>query len=215
MRRRRPGVTTAPTTAALATGERPGDTAAPTTAALATGEGPGLTAAVTTAALATGAPMTPTPRRPGPSGISHSCCFERGVRVVGLVGLDGGDDRLDRDPAVGDELPAGATHRRSERRGPQVLVDQHAGDRTRLHRSGEMDDILFGEGLGELVLEALDLFGPGHVRQLMSVDRAVLGLLEDEDVHDPDDAGVVEPDQLFSTLAREILSAGGEFDDQI
>ena len=40
-RRPGPGVTTAPTTAALAMGEGPGETAAPTTAALAMGEGPG------------------------------------------------------------------------------------------------------------------------------------------------------------------------------
>ena len=52
---------------------RPGLTAAPTTAALATGEGPGVTALVTTAALATGARTTPTrPRRPGPNGMSGS-----------------------------------------------------------------------------------------------------------------------------------------------
>jgi len=57
---------TAPTTAALATGDGPGETAEPTTAALAIGDRPGDTAAPTTAALATGAPMTPTPRRPGP-----------------------------------------------------------------------------------------------------------------------------------------------------
>src|SRR6186713_3385802 len=96
--RRRPGVTAAPTTAAFATGDRPGPTAAPTTAALATGDGPGPMAAPTTAAFATGPPMTPTPRRPGPSGMSDSLRFE------GRVGFDRGDDGLDRDPAVGDEL---------------------------------------------------------------------------------------------------------------
>src|SRR3954471_21239010 len=106
MRRRRPGVTAAPTTAALATGDGPGDTAAPTTAALATGDGPGPTAAPTTAALATGAPMTPTTLRPGPSGMSASLCFEGHVR------FDGGDEGLDRNPAIGKQLAACAAHGR-------------------------------------------------------------------------------------------------------
>src|SRR6187455_2468732 len=111
MRRRRPGVTTAPTTAAFATGEGPGETAAPTTAAFAIGDGPGPTAAPTTAAFATGPPMTPTPRRPGPSGISDSLWFE------GRVSFDRGDEGLNRDPAVGDELPACPANRGGERCG--------------------------------------------------------------------------------------------------
>src|SRR4051812_48324253 len=136
----------APTTAALATGERPGDTAAPTTAALATGDGPGRTAAVTTAAFATGPPITPTPARRGPSGISDSCCLCH----LGLVGFDGGDDGLVGDPAVGDQLAACASHRGAERSGPQVFVDEHARDAARVHSRGEMVDIGFGEGLDEL-----------------------------------------------------------------
>src|SRR6478752_7053700 len=123
MRRRRPGVTAAPTTAALATGERPGLTAAPTTAAFATGDGPGPTAAPTTAALATGAPTTPTrPTRPGRSGTSNSLGLELGV------GFDGGNDGLDRNAPIGDQLAAGVASGGGERRGPDVLVDQHAGN---------------------------------------------------------------------------------------
>src|SRR3954451_19956004 len=132
MRRRRPGVTTAPTTAALAIGEGPGVTTAPTTAALATGERPGPTAAPTTAALATGAPTTPTrPTRPGRSGTSNSLGFELGV------GFDGGDDGLDRDAAVGDQLSARVAGGGRERCRPGVLVDQDAGDAARVHRGGE------------------------------------------------------------------------------
>ena len=92
--RRRPGVTAAPTTAALATGERPGVTAAPTTAALATGDGPGLATEATTAALAT---------RDGRSGISGSFYFEC------FVSFDGGRDGLGGDAPVGDQLRTGAT----------------------------------------------------------------------------------------------------------
>ncbi len=84
---------------------RPGVTAAATTAVFATGEGPGLTALATTAVFATGWPMTPTrPTRAGLSGISVSF----GGRADEVVGLDGRDDRLDRDPSVGDELAARA-----------------------------------------------------------------------------------------------------------
>src|SRR5947207_10787756 len=116
MRRRRPGVAAAVTTAALATGEGPGVTAAVTTAALATGDGPGRTAAVTTAALATGAPTTPTrPTRPGRSGTSNSLGLELGV------GFDGGNDGLHRDSTVRDQLAARVASGRRERRRPDVL----------------------------------------------------------------------------------------------
>src|SRR4051812_29443361 len=106
MRRRRPGVTTAPTTAALATGD-----------------GPGRTAAVTTAALATGAPTTPTrPLRPGRRGMSDSLGLEIGV------GFDGGNDGLNRDAAICDQLASRVAGGRRERRRPGVLVHQHACD---------------------------------------------------------------------------------------
>ena len=80
---------------------RPGVTAAPTTAALATGAGPGVTALATTAVLATGWPMTPRrARRAGLSGISVSFFDDVYVR------LDRGDDRLDWNSAVRDQLTA-------------------------------------------------------------------------------------------------------------
>src|SRR6185436_3326016 len=123
MRRRRPAL--------------PGVTAAATTAVFATGAGPGVTALATTAVFATGCPMTPTrPTRPGPRGISVS--FGRGC----FVGLDGGDDRLDRDPSVCDQLAARPPRGRCERRGPQVLPDEHAGGAARVHCGGEMLDVL-------------------------------------------------------------------------
>src|SRR4051794_41895024 len=104
-------------TAALATGEGPGLTAAPTTAAFAIGDGPGRTAAVTTAAFATGAPTTPTrPIRPGRRGTSDSLGLELGV------GFDGGDDGLDGDAAVGDELAAGVAGGGRGRRPPRGVV---------------------------------------------------------------------------------------------
>src|SRR3954471_21521032 len=102
MRRRpRPGVTAAPTTAALATGACTGD----------------ATAAVTTAALATGAPTTPTRPTRAALSLSGSCLRE------GLGGLERGDDRLDRNAPVRDELASGAAVCRGDLRRPQVLVD--------------------------------------------------------------------------------------------
>src|SRR3954449_8477714 len=110
---------------------RPGVTAAATTAVFATGEGPGETALATTAVFATGAPMTPTPPTRAPlSGISVSFgrrCF---------IGLDGGDDRLDGNPAVGDELTSGAPCRGREGPGPEVLPDEHPGGAPRFHGCG-------------------------------------------------------------------------------
>src|SRR5512132_2352364 len=82
---------------------RPGVTAAATTAVFATGEGPGDTAFATTAVLATGCPITPTrPTRAALSGISDSFCCEC------FVGLDRGNDGLNRYPSVRDQLPARA-----------------------------------------------------------------------------------------------------------
>ena len=157
-------MTTAPTTAALAIGDGPGDTAAPTTAALATGDGPGLATAPTTAVLATGAADDADVR---------ATWSERHVRLLllrafGLVGLDGGDEGLDRDPAVGDELPAGSAHGRGERGGPQVLVDEDRGDAARVHGRGEVVDILFGEGLRELRLEPREFAELVEVGQLLA-----------------------------------------------
>src|SRR3954452_4035130 len=119
---------------------RPGVTAAATTAVFATGEGPGETALATTAVFATGWPMTPTlPTRPGPRGISFS--FGRGC----FIGLDGGDDRLNWNPSVGDQLAARASRCRCEWRSPQVFPDEHSGRTPWRHCSREVHDIFRGQ----------------------------------------------------------------------
>src|SRR2546428_3675633 len=107
----------------------PGVTAAATTAVLATGEGPGVTAAATTAVFATGRPMTPTlPTRAGLRGMSGS------LGRWCLIGLDGGDDCLNRDPSVGDQLATRPPRGRCEWGSPQVLPDKYSGGASRLHR---------------------------------------------------------------------------------
>src|SRR5213083_2540816 len=116
---------------------RPGVTAAATTAVFATGDGPGETAFATTAVFATGWPMTPTrPTRAGLIGMSGS--HIRGC----FIGLDRGDDRLNRYPSVGDELAARAACRGREWRRPEVLPDEHAGGATGFHRRGEVLDVV-------------------------------------------------------------------------
>src|SRR5947209_19280818 len=114
------------------------------------GAGPGVTALATTAVLATGWPMTPTlPTRAALTGMSVSFggrCF---------VGLDRGDDRLNRNPTVGDQLPAGTPRRGCERRGPQVLPDQHSGRAARFHGSGEVLDVVGSQQLRQLRLDCL------------------------------------------------------------
>src|SRR6478736_9551640 len=109
--------------------------------------------------------MIPLPARPGPSGMSDSCWFER---LVGLVRLDGGDDGLDRNASVRDELAAGAAHGRGERRRPDVLVDEDTGDAARLHGGSEVLDVLFGKRLDELRLESLQLAQLVEVAELLS-----------------------------------------------
>src|SRR6266487_4429136 len=129
MRRRRPTL--------------PGVTAAATTAVFATGEGPGDTALATTAVFATGCPMTPTlPTRAARTGISDS--FRRKC----LIGLDGGDDRLDRNPSSRDQLATRAPRRRCEWRSPQVLPDEHPGGASRIHGGSEVLDGFRSQQLG-------------------------------------------------------------------
>ncbi len=54
--------------------------------------------------------------------------------------------------------------------------------------------ILIGQRLHQLGLDAGQLTQLVEVAQLLGHDRAILGLLQDEDVHDADDAGVMEPE---------------------
>src|SRR6266571_2618310 len=127
---------------------RPGVTAAATTAVFATGDGPGVTALATTAVFATGWPMTPTlPTRAGLIGMSGSYC------LGGCIGLDRGDDRLDGYASGGDELAAGAPCRGRERRRPEILPDEDAGGASRVHRGGEVLDIVLRQQLCQLGLE--------------------------------------------------------------
>src|SRR5438270_12691922 len=151
MRRRRPG--------------RPGVAAAATTAVFATGAGPGVTALATTAVLATGAPMTPTlPTRAALNGISDS--YAR--RCV--IGLDRGDDRLNRNPSVGDQLAARAPRRRREWGGPQLLPDEHSGGAVGLHGRGEALDVVLSQQLG---LQRLQLSEFADVAELHRLDGTV------------------------------------------
>src|SRR4051794_14764593 len=148
---------------------RPGVTAAATTAVFATGEGPGETALATTAVFATGWPMTPTlPTRAALSGMSVSFARSR------FIGLDRGDDRLNGNPSVRDQLTARSTRRRCKRRRPQVLPDQHAGSTSRLHGGGEVRDIVGGQELRQLRLYLLQRTEVFDLGELLRVDSAVL-----------------------------------------
>src|SRR4029079_13465150 len=96
--------------------------------------------------------MTPTlPTRAARTGMSGSFGFEL------FVGLDRGDDRLDRDPSVGDQLSARAPGGGGERCRPQVLPDEDAGRAARLHGVSQMEDVVLGQQLGQLGLELLEL----------------------------------------------------------
>src|SRR4051812_44530290 len=139
--------------------------AAATTAVFASGAGPGVTAFATTAVFATGWPMTPTlPTRAALRGISFS--FGRGC----FIGLDGGDDRLNGNPSVGDQLATGASRRRCEWRSPQVLPDEHAGSASRLHGSREVHDVSLGQQLCQLHLECFQLSELADIGELHRLD---------------------------------------------
>jgi hypothetical protein len=98
-----------------------------------------------------------------------------------LVGLERGDDGLDRDAAGGDELAAGATSRGRERCGPRVLPDQNPGGAVGLHRRGEVLDVFLGEELSELGLDGRQFVDLVEIVDLEGLDRAVRILVEDEE----------------------------------
>src|SRR3954471_6311025 len=140
---------------------RPGVTAAATTAVFAMGAGPGVTALATTAVLATGWPITPTlPTRAALSGMSVSL----GCRC--FIGLDRCDDRLNRNPSVGDQLAARTPRCGCERCCPQVLPDQDSGGAARLHGRGEVLDVVGSQQLRQLGLDRLKRSEPVDVGEL-------------------------------------------------
>src|SRR4051812_5560425 len=153
MRRRRPGVTAAATTAVFATGCTLGV----------------ATAAPTTAAFATGARTTPTrPTRAALSTISCSSRFER------LIGLERGDDRLDRDPPVGHQLATGASGGGREGSRPEVLVHEDPGDAAGTHRHGQLLDVVHGQQLGELSFDRHEVAEVAEIGELHRIHGAGL-----------------------------------------
>src|SRR3954452_5562467 len=153
---------------------RPGVTAAATTAVFAMGEGTGLTALATTAVFATGWPITPTlPTRAGLNGMSISFAFCFGV------GFDRREDGLDRNASVGDQLAARPPSRGRKWRRPGVLPDENAGCAAGLHRRREVLDVLGGQQLGELCFHGSQLPEVRDVGQLHRIDSAVLVLGQD------------------------------------
>src|SRR6185295_6211386 len=113
--------------------------------------------------------MTPTrPTRPGPSGISASFV------LVGFIGFDRGDDRLNRNPPVGDQLATRAPRGRRERCCPQVLPDEHTRGASRVHGGREVRDVLLREELRKLTLERLKLAELLEVGKLHRLDGTIL-----------------------------------------
>ena len=108
-----------------------------------------------------------------------SCGSEGHVSLLlrrGLVGLERGDDGLDRDAAAGDQLATGPASGRRERRRPGVLPDEHAGDGAGLHGLGEVEHVLLGEELGDLGLDDPQLVDLVEVVDLEGLDGAVVVL---------------------------------------
>src|SRR3954469_649966 len=185
-------------------------TAAATTAVLATGEGPGETALATTAVFATGWPMTPTlPTRAALSGMSVS------FRCGCFIGLDGGDDRLNGNPSVRDQLTTRTARSRCKRRRPEVLPDQHSGSASRLHGGGEVHDIVGGQKLRELRLDFLQRTEVLDLRELLRIHGTVLVLGQDQDVDHADRPGIDQREQLLCHFAREVARSRRKLDDEV
>src|SRR4051794_37210721 len=78
-----------------------------------------------------------------------------------------------------------------------------------------MDDVVGGQQLRQLGLDDLHLSELFDVGELGDVDRAVLVLVEDQDVDDADRPGVDELDELRRHLAGEVLRSRRELDDEV
>ena len=113
------------------------------------------------------------------------------------------------------ELPAGVADGGPEPRGPQVLEDEDGAQGARLHDLAEGEDVLLGQGLGQLRLEPGELTHVLEIAQLLGHDGPVGALADQDQVHHPDDPGVVEPEQLFGRFAREVLLPCRELDHQV
>src|SRR5205823_5404927 len=164
----------------------------------------------TAAVLATGRPMTPRramrARRNGMSG---------SFTLVRLLGLDGGEDGLDRDPPVGDQLAAGAAGRGSERRGPAVLPDEDAGGGSGLHRLGQIDDVLGREELSELGLDSPKLVDRVQIVDLDRIDGALAVLGQDQEVEHPDGPRLDEAGKLACHLTAEVAVPSRKLDHEV
>src|SRR5205823_3459687 len=101
---------------------------------------------------------------------------------------DRGQHRLDRDTSARYELAAGVTHGRAERRGPH----QQHGRGPRLHRLGQITDVLLGErdrqvGLGQAQVTELTLT---EVGDLKGFEGSVVVLSQEQHVQDSDETAV-------------------------
>ena len=100
----------------------------------------------------------------------------------GLVGLDGCQDRLNRDPAGCDQLPTGSPCRRTERCRPNVLPHDDSSGAAVLHRRSEVLDILSGKDLGDFSLERHQLGKLVEIVDLERFDHPVVVLVEDQQI---------------------------------
>ena len=183
---------------------RPGLTAAPTTAALATGDGPGGDRCGDDRGLGDGGADDADPSDScWSSGMSGSC------RSSSSSASMRGDDRLDGDAAVGDQLAAGAAGGGRERRRPEVLVDEHAGDASGVHRGGEVHDVVRGEQFGELGLELDQWAESPRSESSIASTLPSASFARMISVDHPDRAGVGQPHQLLGDLAGEVLVPSG------
>ena len=73
-----------------------------------------------------------------------------------FIGLDRGDDRLNGNPSVGDQLTTRAPRGRCERRRPEVLPDEDAGGASRIHGGGEVLDVLDSGAITQVEFDALE-----------------------------------------------------------
>src|SRR5690242_11072502 len=77
---------------------------------------------------------------------------------VGLLRrIEGGEDGLDRNPAVGDELASGAAYGAGKRGRPAVLEHEHRRSRSRIERGTGLLEVIVGEQPRRRALEHLEL----------------------------------------------------------
>jgi hypothetical protein len=129
--------------------------------------------------------------------------------VDGFDRVERGEDGLNGNAAIGDELAAGAAECHRDGRRPAVLPHEHACDRAGFQHGAGRFQVVLTEQAGRRALEIGE--APALLRDFREVPcphRPVLVLDDEREVEDPDEAAIDKIQEERHHLAGDRLIAG-------